>query len=87
MGMIAEKLAGKVGNELGFLSINKGSWEAKLAHAKQYARRELSSRIARERAYCMLSRFRRHSSLADADLRHAAGAALGDLCLEPDLSP
>ena len=60
---------------------------AKLAFAKQYVRRELSSCIARERAFCMLSRFRHHSSLADADLRHAADAALGDLRSEPDLSP
>ena len=87
MDMIAEKLAGKEGNELGIISVESDSWDAKLAFAKQYVRRELSSCIARERAFCMLSRFRRHSSLADTNLRHAADAALGDLRSEPDLFP
>ena len=87
MDMIAERLAGKEGNELGLIRDESDSWDAKLAFAKQYVRRELSSYIARERAFCMLSRFRHHSSLADADLRHAADAALGDLRSEPDLSP
>ena len=75
------------GNQLGLLRVESDNWDAKLAFAKQYVRRELSSCIARERAYCMLSRFRRHSSLADANLRNAADAALGDLRSEPDLSP
>jgi hypothetical protein len=87
MDMISERLAGKEGNQLGLLRVESDSWDAKLAFAKQYVRREISSCIARERAYCMLSRFRRHSSRADANLRHVADAALGDLRSEPDLSP
>ena len=87
MGMIAHNLAGKVGNDLGMLSLASDSWEAKLAFATQYVRREMSSCIARERAYCLLSRFRSHSSLADPHPGHAAGAALGDFRSEPDLAP